>query len=112
MKCLPRWGADAVQADRKTMANVNGITGAGAPCPVEAAGPIASKGAAHRLGQAADTVEISTAAKLAMKIRDVPEVRTELIARVKEEIAAGTYETPEKIDAAIEKLMADLFPGT
>ncbi|MCE5279883.1 MAG: flagellar biosynthesis anti-sigma factor FlgM [Planctomycetaceae bacterium] len=94
------------------MANVNGVTGAGAPSPVEPTGSIASKGAIHRLGQTADTVEISTAAKLAMKIREVPEVRTELIARVKEEIAAGTYETPERIDAAVERLLADLLPGT
>jgi len=42
------------------------------------------------------------------KIRELPDVRKDLVARVKAEIAAGTYETPEKLDAAIERLLEDL----
>jgi hypothetical protein len=33
------------------------------------------------------------------------EVRWELVARVRQEIAAGTYETPEKLEAALERLL-------
>jgi negative regulator of flagellin synthesis FlgM len=54
-------------------------------------------------------VEISTAAKLAAKIHELPDVRADLVAQVKAEIQAGTYETPEKIDAAIDRLMDDLL---
>lgn len=31
-------------------------------------------------------------------------IRTELVQRVRQEIAAGTYDTPEKWDAALDRL--------
>jgi len=34
------------------------------------------------------------------------EVRHDLVARVRREIAAGTYDTPEKMEAALERLIA------
>jgi negative regulator of flagellin synthesis FlgM len=36
------------------------------------------------------------------------EVRLELVARVRQEIAAGTYETPEKLEAALARLLERL----
>jgi negative regulator of flagellin synthesis FlgM len=36
---------------------------------------------------------------------DAPGIRTELVERVRQEIAAGTYETPEKLEAALERLL-------
>jgi len=57
-----------------------------------------------------DIVEISRVAQLASKVFELPEIRTELVEEVKAEIEAGTYETPERIEAAVEKLMADLYP--
>jgi len=62
------------------------------------------------VGDVSDVVEISTAAELAARIQEVPEVRAELVARVKREIEAGTYETSERIDAAVERLLDELFP--
>jgi hypothetical protein len=35
-------------------------------------------------------------------------IRTELVERVRREIAAGTYETPEKWEAALERLFKRL----
>jgi negative regulator of flagellin synthesis FlgM len=32
-------------------------------------------------------------------------IRADLVARVRREIAAGTYDTPEKLDAALERLL-------
>lgn len=58
---------------------------------------------------AGDVVEISTAARLAAKIHDLPEIRQELVQRVREEIAAGTYETEERIEGTITRLMDELF---
>jgi hypothetical protein len=37
-----------------------------------------------------------------------PPMRTDLIERVRAEIAAGTYETPEKWQAALERLLGSL----
>ncbi len=37
-----------------------------------------------------------------------PTIRHELVARVRREIAAGTYDTPEKFDIAMERLLARL----
>ena len=36
------------------------------------------------------------------------ELRTDLVARVRREIADGTYDTPDKWEAALERLMARL----
>jgi anti-sigma28 factor (negative regulator of flagellin synthesis) len=35
-----------------------------------------------------------------------PEVRQELVARIRQEIQAGTYDTAEKFEAALERLTA------
>ena len=40
-----------------------------------------------------------------------PDVRHDLIGRVRREIAAGEYETPAKIDAATEALAEDMAMG-
>jgi hypothetical protein len=37
-----------------------------------------------------------------------PDVRLELVARVRQEIRAGTYDTPEKLQAAVDRLAACL----
>jgi len=91
--------------------NINGIQSAAGATPVEPLG--AAKTASSASGPTAvnDVVEISTAAKLAAKINDIPDVRADLVAQVKAEIAAGTYDTPERIDAAVNKLMDELLTG-
>ncbi len=55
-----------------------------------------------------DRVEISTLATLLAKYAEMPDVRSELVAKIRAEIQAGKYETPEKWDQAIENLMEDL----
>jgi hypothetical protein len=42
--------------------------------------------------------------------RAVP-IRRPLVERVRREIAAGTYETPEKFEAALERLLGRLSAG-
>lgn len=44
----------------------------------------------------------------AKKAKELPAVRRELVDRVKAQLSAGTYETPEKLDVAIVRLMQDL----
>lgn len=48
--------------------------------------------------------------KTAIPVKD-PEIRWDLVRRVKAEIAAGTYETPERIDATARRLAKVLFPN-
>jgi negative regulator of flagellin synthesis FlgM len=55
-----------------------------------------------------DRVEFSRAAQLLSKLHELPDVRQDLVDRVKNEIASGTYETPDKLDAALESLSEDL----
>ncbi len=58
--------------------------------------------------QAGDSVEVSPMASWLSKLSEMPEIRQDLVDRVKAEIAAGTYETDAKLDAALENLMNDL----
>jgi hypothetical protein len=37
--------------------------------------------------------------------RDARPIRTELVARIRQEIAAGTYDTQEKWEAALDRLL-------
>ena len=56
----------------------------------------------------ADRVDLSETARFLTRLNELPDVREGLVERIKAEIAAGTYESDEKIDAAIEKLYEDL----
>jgi hypothetical protein len=38
-------------------------------------------------------------------------IRHDLVARVRKEIAAGTYDTPERWEAALDRLLDDCLPG-
>ncbi len=62
-------------------------------------------------GRGGDRVEFSSAARLLGQTAGPENVRQSLIDQVRAEIAAGTYETPEKLDAAIDALAADLSDG-
>ena len=55
-----------------------------------------------------DRAEISEAAQLLNKLSEVPEIRMEKIEELKELIATGRYESKEKIEQAVEKLMEEL----
>lgn len=42
---------------------------------------------------------------------DPERFRADLVARVRSEIALGTYETPEKLELALTRLLDDVSPG-
>ena len=58
-------------------------------------------------GRAGDRVELSLRARMLDRLRQLPEVRTELVAAVKTAIDGGTYETPEKLDVAVRQLFQE-----
>lgn len=92
------------------MNNVNGVHPAWAPKPIEPAECVVPNSPTAGAAGVSDVVEISTAAALAAKVHEIPDVRAELVARVKAEVEAGTYETPERIEIAVDRLLDELFP--
>ncbi len=62
----------------------------------------------ERFGQT-DAVELSPAAREQLERDDSASVRTKLVERVRAEIAAGTYLTDEKIDAAVNRIREEMF---
>ena len=79
------------------------------PKPIESASATLGSPISRTPAEICDVVEISTVARLASEIQDVPEIRADLVQRVKEEIAAGNYETSERVEIAVERLMDELF---
>ena len=88
---------------------VNGVNPPVPPQSVEPVTSVVRDGGSAALPQAGDVVEISTVAKLAAQVHDVAEVRADLVARVKSEIQSGAYETQERIDVTVDRLMDELL---
>jgi len=91
---------------------INGINGVQPPSaskPIEPAGAVPPKAAPVESAGISDVVEISQAARLAELVHQLPEIRAELVQRVKAELAAGTYETPERLEIALNNLMDELL---
>ena len=72
-----------------------------------------SPSAAHK--PAADELSISDAgnqaaeaAGLAGQVKHLPEVRQERVDQIRAQIASGTYETQQKLDLAVERLLDEL----
>ena len=54
-----------------------------------------------------DEVTISKASRMFDRLSQSSEVRAERLAQIKAEIDAGTYDTPEKMEAALSKLFSE-----
>jgi hypothetical protein len=69
-----------------------------------------TKAVAHRETSPArhDRVTVSRLADLLSRLRTMPDARRDRIEHAQREIEAGTYETPEKLDAAVTALLRDL----
>jgi negative regulator of flagellin synthesis FlgM len=52
-----------------------------------------------------DRVEISQAAEAAIKATEAGDVRHDLVNQIRSQIAAGTYDTPDKMNAAVDRLL-------
>ena len=91
------------------MSQINNISGS---TPIQKPQTPAAKPAAAAQsatpGRAADKLELSGAGHL-LKAAKANDVRADKVRDVKAQIAAGTYETPEKFDAAADKLLDDLL---
>lgn len=54
-----------------------------------------------------DTVEISAMARYLGELKKLPDIREEKVQAARQAIAAGTYETPDKVDKVVAALMEE-----
>ncbi len=52
-----------------------------------------------------DHLDISAAAEAAVQATESTGVRQDLVARIRQQIDAGSYETPEKLERAVDRLL-------
>ena len=86
----------------------NGVEGVGRVPGVGPAGAVRGPSEPPAASQPVDEVQISLEARLKSLLARVPDVRQDLIERVRAEIEAGTYETEEKLDIALGRLLDEL----
>jgi negative regulator of flagellin synthesis FlgM len=67
----------------------------------------AADGAA-KTGATGDSVTISSAAEAALNATETTGIRQDVVNRIRAEIAAGTYETPAKLDTALDRLLDEI----
>ena len=65
-------------------------------------------GGPESAGKVGDRAEISEAARLLNMLASVPDVRMDRVRELQELITSGQYETPERIERAVEKLLEEL----
>jgi negative regulator of flagellin synthesis FlgM len=82
---------------------VHGAQSAGAPHQVKAThtGPVNQP-------QITDQLDLSPAAQHLEQIGQMPDIRADRVAELRAQIASGVYETPDKLDAALDRLLDEL----
>lgn len=55
-----------------------------------------------------DELQISDAGRLVDQVRELPDVRQDLVNRIRSQIAAGTYETSDKLGVAMDRLLDEI----
>jgi negative regulator of flagellin synthesis FlgM len=58
--------------------------------------------------QPVDQLDISREAQELSQARQSPEIRQDLVNRVRQEIAAGVYDTDEKFELALDRLLDEI----
>ncbi|MBX3426678.1 MAG: flagellar biosynthesis anti-sigma factor FlgM [Pirellulales bacterium] len=75
-------------------------------------GPHSSRGVSSAgsasANRGSDEVQFSAAAEAAASAAEAGDVRADLVARVRAQIADGSYETPDKLDAALSRLLDEI----
>ncbi len=56
----------------------------------------------------ADQLDISREADLVSRIREIPDIRADRVAEIRTAIENGTYETPDKLDIALDRLLDEI----
>jgi negative regulator of flagellin synthesis FlgM len=59
-------------------------------------------------GTIQDELQISDAARLIEQVKQAPDIRQDRVDAIRQQIAAGTYETPEKLEIALDRLLDEI----
>lgn len=63
---------------------------------------------AAQAGAPRDQVEISPLGQMLDGISRLPEIRQERVEEIRRQIVSGTYETPEKLELALDRLLDEM----
>lgn len=55
-----------------------------------------------------DQIDISPEAELVSRVGDLPDIRADKVAEIRAQIEAGIYETDEKMDVALGRLLDEI----
>ena len=69
--------------------------------------PAESSQTSNTIGEV-DELDISHEAELLSRVKELPEIREAKVAEIRAQIEAGTYETEEKMDIALGRLLDEL----
>ena len=70
--------------------------------------PAAAGAAGGAPSSGVDELDISSEADFVAQARDLPEIREERVAQIRAQIQAGTYETADKLDRALDRLLDEI----
>ena len=88
---------------------INGIGNVNGPQQIRPTqGVESSKATESAHLQEADQVEISAEADMISRVNELPDIRADRVAEIRAQIAAGAYETEEKLDVAVGRLLDEL----
>ena len=92
------------------MERINGAGGAFGPQPIypRLAAFGVDAGQSASVATPRDHVEISPLGQMLDGISRLPEIRHEKVEAIRQQIASGTYETPEKIQVALDRPLDEL----
>jgi negative regulator of flagellin synthesis FlgM len=83
---------------------IHGSQGVHGPHQARAAEP-AAPAASPGVG---DRVDISEAGRIADRMAEIPDIRADRVQEIRTAIANGTYETDEKLDVAVQRLLDEI----
>ena len=86
------------------------------PSPAQGPQPTQNPPRAHQAESSAprphiavtDELDISREAELMSRMSELPEIRADKVAELKAAIEAGTYETTEKLEGAVDRILDEL----
>lgn len=88
--------------------NLNGLASTRLEQIARASQDRPARGASQPAAEAPRTLDRSDRVELSAEALSAEGVRTDLVARIRAEIAAGTYETDAKLDSAADSLAKEL----
>lgn len=89
---------------------IRGLSTVGGASPIAPTSAAAGSAAAGPAGPVAprDEVEISAVGRMLDDASRTPGIREQRLAEIKSAIEAGTYETPDKLQIALDRLVAQI----